>query len=96
MNSVKNLSTHKSLLPILVCLAIFAWIPTSSGEVLYLDDFEDGKIDGKYEFKNHDGDWVEKGGVISQTHEAPGDHTYLVLDGGFPEAPYRFSDDSCG
>ena len=85
MNIVKSLSTHRSLLSILVCTAILAWVPTSFGEVLYLDDFEDGKIDGKYEFKNHDGDWVEKGGVISQTHEAPGDHTYLVLDGGFPE-----------
>ena len=54
MNIVKSLSTHKSLLSILVCTAIFAWISNGFGEVLYLDDFEDGKIDGKYEFKNHD------------------------------------------
>ena len=85
MNILKSLSTHKPLLSILVCAAIFAWTSISFGEVLYLDDFEDGKIDGDYEFKNHEGKWVEKGGVISQTHEAPGDHTYLVLDGGFKE-----------
>ena len=85
MNILKSLSTHKSLLSILVCAAIFAWTSISFGEVLYYDDFEDGKIDGDYEFKNHEGKWVEKGGVISQTHEAPGDHTYLVLDGGFKE-----------
>ena len=85
MNSVKSLSTHKYLLSMLVYATIFLCASSSFGEVLYLDDFEDEKIDGKYEFKNHDGDWVEKGGVISQTHEAPGDHTYLVLDGGFPE-----------
>lgn len=85
MNIFKSLSTHKHFIFILVYAAFFAWTSTSSGEVLYFDDFEDAKIDGKYEFKNHDGDWVEKGGVISQTHENPGDHTYLVLDGGFPE-----------
>ena len=72
MHIVKNLSTHKYYIFILVCAAIFALTASSFGEVLYLDDFEDGKIDGDYEFKNHDGDWVEKGGVISQTHEAPG------------------------
>ena len=72
MNIVKSLSTHKYLLFLVVYAAIFVCASSSFGEVLYYDDFEDGKIDGKYEFKNHDGDWVEKGGVISQTHEAPG------------------------
>ena len=69
----------------LACLTLFAWSVSTHAEVLYLDDFEDGKIDAKYEFKNHEGDWVEKGGVITQTDESPGDHTYLVLNGGFEE-----------
>ena len=85
MRIVKSQSAYKYFLFMMMAFAIFVWTPRGFGEVLYLDDFEDGKIDGKYEFKNHEGDWIEKGGVISQTHESPGDHTYLVLDGSFPE-----------
>ena len=85
MDIAKRLSTHKYFLFMLVYATIFAWTSNSSGKVLYYDDFDDEKIDGKYEFKNHEGDWVEEGGVISQTHETPGDHTYLVLDGEFKE-----------
>ena len=69
----------------LACLILSFWAVGAHAEVLYLDDFEDGKIDAKYEFKNHEGDWVEKGGVITQSEESPGDHTYLVLNGGFEE-----------
>ena len=94
MNIFKSLSTHKHFIFILVYAAFFAWTSTSSGEVLYLDDFEDAKIDGKYEFKNHDGDWVEKGGVISQTHENPGDHTYSCLRWWFSRTAYFIGDDS--
>ena len=62
MNISKCLSTHKYFLFMLVCAAIFAWTSNSSGKVLYYDDFDDEKIDGDYEFKNHEGKWVEKGG----------------------------------
>ena len=85
MNIFKNLATHKYFFFILVYAAIFTWASSSSGEVLYYDDFEDGVIDAKYEFKNHAGNWIEEGGVISQTQENPGDHTYLVLNGEFEE-----------
>ena len=47
MNIVKNLSTHKYLLFLLVYAAIFLCASSSFSEVLYFDDFEDGKIDGK-------------------------------------------------
>ncbi len=63
----------------------FAWTSSSFSKILYYDDFEDGKIDEKYEFKFHKGKWIEKDGVITQTQETPGDHTYLVLNGGFEE-----------
>ncbi|MBC8233834.1 hypothetical protein H8E77_30160 [bacterium] len=59
--------------------------PIAYGKVLWKDDFEDGKIDGKYEMMNHPGKWVEEDGVIKQTDPAPGDHTYLIIPGDFPE-----------
>ncbi len=55
MNILKNLATHKYFFFILIYAAIFTWTSSSSGEVLYYDDFEDGVIDAKYEFKNHAG-----------------------------------------
>ncbi len=85
MNIFKNVATHKYFFFILVYAAIFAWASSSCSEILYYDDFEDGKIDPKYEFKSRKGEWVEKDGVISQTQETPGDHTYLVLNGEFEE-----------
>ena len=54
-------------------------------KVLWMDTFDDGKIDAKYKFQNHDGKWIEKDGVISQTNPAPGDYCYLVYQGGFAE-----------
>ena len=69
-------------------LLITCFFPSSAfveAKVLFYDNFNDGKIDKKYEFKNHHGKWVEKGGVISQTNPTPGDHTYLVLAGDFKE-----------
>ena len=85
MNTVQSQSTNRGFLLMLVCVSIFALTCVGHGKVLFYDDFDDGKIDGKYEFKNHPGKWEEKGGVITQTQESPGDHTYLVLDGGFKE-----------
>jgi len=68
---------------IMVCLFLLHTIVQS--KVLFYDDFDDGKIDNKYEFKDHPGKWVEKGGVITQTNPTPGDHTYLVMAGDFEE-----------
>jgi len=50
-----------------------------------MDDFEDGEINPDYQMMDHPGEWVEEDGVIKQTNPAPGDHTYLVIQGGFPE-----------
>lgn len=55
------------------------------GKVLWIDNFDDKKIDAKYVFVDHPGKWVEEDGVIKQTNPAPGDHTYLALEGGFAE-----------
>jgi hypothetical protein len=85
MNVVHSQLTNRYFLLMLAFVSIFALTSSIYGEVLFYDDFDDGKIDGKYEFKNHPGKWEEKGGVITQTQESPGDHTYLVLDGGFKE-----------
>ena len=72
---------------VLMSIMVYLFLAHSvmQGKVLFYDDFDDGKIDNKYEFKNHEGKWVEKGGVISQTDPAPGDHTYLVMAGDFEE-----------
>lgn len=43
------------------------------------------KIDARYVFMNHPGKWVEEDGVIKQTNPSPGDHTYLIIQGGFAE-----------
>ena len=59
--------------------------PTVYGKVLWTDDFEDGKIHKDYVKMNHPGEWVEEDGVIKQTNPAPGDHTYLIIPGDFPE-----------
>ena len=47
---------------------------TTHGKVLWMDDFEDDKINSKYVMMNHPGKWVEEDGVIKQTNPAPGDH----------------------
>lgn len=70
---------------ILITACLFLSQSTVQSKVLFYDNFDDGKIDKKYEFKNHPGKWVEKGGVISQTEPKPGDHTYLVMAGDFKE-----------
>ena len=85
MNIKKHLAIHKTFFFVLVYAAIFAWASSSCSEILYYDDFEDRIIDAKYEFKHHKGEWVEENGVIMQTQETPGDHTYLVLNGEFEE-----------
>jgi hypothetical protein len=58
---------------------------TAQAEILFFDNFDDGKIDARYEMKNHPGKWEEKNGVISQTNPTPGDHTYLIIAGDFEE-----------
>ena len=70
---------------VLTCVSTLMLTSVASSEVLFFDNFDDGEIDDRYEFKNHPGDWVEDGGVISQKQETPGDHTYLVMAGDFPE-----------
>ncbi|MDE0635922.1 MAG: hypothetical protein OXI43_08770 [Candidatus Poribacteria bacterium] len=85
MNILRSMTTHKYFFFLLVYAAIFAWTSSSCSEILYYDDFEDGKIDPKYEFKEQKGGWIEKNGIITQTQGTPGDHTYLVLNGGFDE-----------
>jgi len=69
---------------LILALGVFA-TPVVQGKVLFQDDFEDGKIDGKYVKMNHEGKWEEKDGIIQQTDPAPGDHTYLIMPGDFPE-----------
>jgi hypothetical protein len=59
--------------------------PGVYGKALWMDDFEDGEINPEYQMMNHPGEWIEEDGVIKQTSPAPGDHTYLVIQGGFPE-----------
>jgi len=54
-------------------------------KVLWMDTFDDAKIDAKYKFMNNPGKWIEKDGVVSQTNPAPADHCYLVYQGGFAE-----------
>jgi hypothetical protein len=54
-------------------------------KVLWMDTFDDGKIDAKYKFMSNPGKWVEKDGVVSQTNPAPGDTCYLLYLGGFAE-----------
>ena len=68
---------------ILITACLFLSQSTVQSKVLFYDNFDDGKIDKKYEFKNHPGKWVEKDGVISQTEPKPGDHTYLVMAGDY-------------
>ena len=69
-----------------IVLGIFFVIsPTVHGEILWFDDFEDGEINSDYVFKNHPGEWEEEDGVIKQKNPSPGDHTYLIIEGGFPE-----------
>ena len=58
---------------------------TVHGEILWFDDFEDGDINPDYVKKNHPGEWREEDGVIKQTNPSPGDHTYLIIEGAFPE-----------
>jgi len=76
---------NRSFVVILIMVCLFLLHTIVQSKVLFYDDFDDGKIDKKYEFKNHPGKWVEKGGVITQTNPTPGDHTYLVMAGDFEE-----------
>ncbi len=78
----------KSINLLLLCIVIGAFLvisPIAYGKVLWKDTFDDNKIDSKYLFQNQPGKWVEANGVISQTNPNPGDHCYLVIQGGFPE-----------
>jgi hypothetical protein len=69
-----------------IVLGVFLIIsPTVHGEILWFDDFEDGEINSDYITADHPGEWVEEDGVIKQTNPSPGDHTYLIIQGGFPE-----------
>ncbi len=58
---------------------------TAWGGILWFDNFEDNEINADYVFKDHPGAWVEEDGVVKQTDPAPGDHCYLIIEGGFPE-----------
>lgn len=58
---------------------------TARGDILWSEDFDDGEINANYVFKNHPGEWREEDGVIKQTNPSPGDHTYLIIEGEFPE-----------
>ena len=75
----------KSHLGVIICAGVFLLSIAAQGKVLFFDDFEDGKIDSNYVMMNHPGKWVEEDGVIKQTNPAPGDHTYLIMPGDFPE-----------
>ena len=58
---------------------------TAYGEVLWMDTFDDGTIDSAYLFMSNPGEWVEDGGIISQTNPLPGDTCYLIYPGGVSE-----------
>jgi len=75
----------KSVFCLLGIMLLFALINVASGKVLWMDTFDDKKIDGQYEFKNNPGEWVEEEGVLKQTNPSPGDHTYCLINGEFPE-----------
>lgn len=73
---------------ILGCLCLFSVLivsMTATSKMLWYDNFDDGEINEKYVKKNHPGEWVEKDGVIKQTNPAPADHTYLIIEGEYPE-----------
>lgn len=55
------------------------------GDILWYDDFDDEELNADYVFKDHPGEWIEEDGVVKQVNPAPGDHTYLIIEGGFPE-----------
>jgi len=75
----------KSVFCLLGIILSFALINAAYGKVLWMDSFDDNNIDAKYEFKDHPGEWVEEDGVLKQTNPAPGDHTYCLINGEFPE-----------
>ena len=71
---------------LIIVLGMFLIVnPIAHAKVLWIDNFDDGKLDAKYLFQNNPGKWVETGGVVSQTDPAPKDHCYLVIQGGFAE-----------
>ena len=63
----------KSAFCLLGIILLFALIkiPVAHGGVLWMDTFDDKKIDEKYEFKDHPGEWVEEEGVLKQTNPSP-------------------------
>jgi len=85
MKTIQDDSMRNFFTVTLVWVSVLLWSTVAQGKVLFYDNFDDAKIDPKYEMKNHPGKWVEKGGVISQTNPTPGDHTYLIMPGGFAE-----------
>jgi len=72
-----------------IAIAVFGFALVMSmaahGGVLWYDDFDDEELDADYVFKNNPGEWIEEGGVVKQTNPGPGDHTYLIIEGAFPE-----------
>lgn len=69
----------------IILIVSMTFSSTVYGKMLWYDNFDDSKIDPSYVKKNHPGEWKEEKGVIQQTNSAPGDHTYLIIEGGFPE-----------
>ena len=59
----------------------------ASAKTLFLDDFEDGKIDKAFKFTGQDPKWVEKGGALSQTKKSVGDVCHaIIVDREYPKA----------
>jgi len=86
----------KSVVSILGCFfLLFALIVgNATGETLFYDDFEDGVISEAYAFSGEDlpqthagkGEWVEEGGVFSQTSTSQGDEAHaVIMDKQYPE-----------
>ena len=62
----------------------------ASAKTLFLDDFEDGKIDKAFKFTGQDPKWVEKGGALSQTKKSVGDVCHaIIVDREYPTSHHH-------
>lgn len=89
----------KLLLAVLIILSLFLLLcfglsKIAVGKTVFFDDFEDGIIADYYAFSGEDlpqthagqGEWIEQGGVFSQTSVSQGDECHaVIMDQSYPE-----------
>jgi hypothetical protein len=77
-----------------IFLILTLTVSIAVSETLFYDDFEDGVISDAYAFSGEDlpqthagkGEWVEEGGVLSQTSTSQGDECHaVIMDKQYPE-----------